>query len=59
VISFFYWSIKHWFHTEGKLAAVLIKPSSWGFPTGPLRHQWVMTFYGGGALIHLKRIYNF
>jgi hypothetical protein len=39
VISFSYWSIKLWFHTEGKLAAVLIKPSSWDFPTGPLRHQ--------------------
>jgi hypothetical protein len=39
VISFSYWSIKLWCHTEGKLAAVLIIPSSWGFPTGPLRHQ--------------------
>jgi hypothetical protein len=39
VISFSYWSIKLWFHTEGKLAAVLIIPSSWGFPTGLLRHQ--------------------
>jgi hypothetical protein len=36
---FSYWSIKPWFHTEGKLTAVLIIPSSWGFPTGPLRHQ--------------------
>jgi hypothetical protein len=25
--------------TEGKLTAVLIIPSSWGFPTGPVRHQ--------------------
>jgi hypothetical protein len=25
--------------TEEKLTAVLIVPSSWGFPTGPLRHQ--------------------
>jgi hypothetical protein len=32
-------SIKLWFHTEGKLTVVLIIPSSWGFPTGPLRHQ--------------------
>jgi hypothetical protein len=24
---------------EGKLTAVLIIPSSWGFPTGPVRHQ--------------------
>ena len=27
---FSYWSIKPWFHTEGKLATVLIIPSSWG-----------------------------
>jgi hypothetical protein len=33
------WSIKLWFHTEGKLTAMLIIPSSWGFPTGPVRHQ--------------------
>jgi hypothetical protein len=39
VISFFYWSIKLWFHSEGKLVVVLIIPSSWGFPTGPVRHQ--------------------
>jgi hypothetical protein len=39
VISFFYWSIKLWFHTEGKLTIVLIIPSSWGFPTGPMKHQ--------------------
>jgi hypothetical protein len=39
VISFSYWSIKLWVHTEGKLPAVLIIPSSWGFPTGPLRHE--------------------
>jgi hypothetical protein len=39
VISFSYWSIKLWFHTEGKLVVVLIIPSSWGFPTGPVRHQ--------------------
>jgi hypothetical protein len=39
LISFTYWSIKLWFHTEGKLATVLIIPSSWGFPTGPVRHQ--------------------
>jgi hypothetical protein len=25
--------------TEGKLTAVLIIPSSWGFPNGPMRHQ--------------------
>jgi hypothetical protein len=39
VISFSYWSIKLCFHTEGKLVDVLITPSSWGFPMGPLRHQ--------------------
>jgi hypothetical protein len=39
VISFSYWSIKLWFHTEGKLATVLIIPSSWGFPTDPVRDQ--------------------
>ena len=33
VTRFSYWSIKPWFLTEGKLAAVLITPSSWGFPT--------------------------
>jgi hypothetical protein len=39
VISLSYLSIKLWFHTKGKLAVVLIIPSSWGFPTGPVRHQ--------------------
>jgi hypothetical protein len=39
VISFFYWSIKLLFHPEEKLAAMLIIPSSWGFPTGPVIHQ--------------------
>jgi hypothetical protein len=39
VVSFSYWSIKPWFHTERKLTVVLIIPSSWGFPTGPVRHQ--------------------
>jgi hypothetical protein len=39
VISFSYWSIKIWFHTKGKLTDVLIISSSWGFPTGPMRHQ--------------------
>jgi hypothetical protein len=35
-------SIKPWFHTERKLTVVLIIPSSWGFPTGPVRHQIVI-----------------
>jgi hypothetical protein len=39
VVSFSYWSIKLWFHTEGKLTVVFIIPSSWGFPTSPVRHQ--------------------
>jgi hypothetical protein len=39
VISFSYWSIKLWFHAEGKLAVVVIVPSYWGFPTVPMRHQ--------------------
>jgi hypothetical protein len=39
VVSFSYWSIKLWFHTEGKLTIVLIIPSSWGFLTGHVRHQ--------------------
>ena len=30
VTRFSYWSIKPWFHTERKLATVLIIPSSWG-----------------------------
>jgi hypothetical protein len=29
VISFSYWSIKLWFHTEKKLTDVLIIPFSW------------------------------
>ena len=33
VTRFSYWSIKPWFLTEGKLVAVLIIPSYWGFPT--------------------------
>jgi hypothetical protein len=39
VVSFSYWLIKLWFPTEGKLTTVLIIPFSWGFPTGPVRHQ--------------------
>jgi hypothetical protein len=33
VTPFSYWSIKPWILTEGKLAIVLIVPSSWGSPT--------------------------
>jgi hypothetical protein len=32
VTPFYYWSDKPWFCTEDKLVAVLIMPSSWGFP---------------------------
>jgi hypothetical protein len=39
VVSFSYWLIKLWFYTEGKLTAMLIIPSSWGFSSGPVRHQ--------------------
>jgi hypothetical protein len=36
VVSFSYWSIKPWFHTKGKLADVLIIPSSWDSQLGLL-----------------------
>jgi hypothetical protein len=39
VVSFSYWSIKPWFYIEEKLTVVLIIPSSWGSPTGPVRHH--------------------
>jgi hypothetical protein len=29
-LAFSYWTDKHWFLTEGKFAAILIIPSSWG-----------------------------
>jgi hypothetical protein len=32
--SFSYWFDKPWFYTEGRLAAVLIIPSSWGSQLG-------------------------
>jgi hypothetical protein len=32
--SFSYWFDKPWFHTEGRLAVVLIIPSSWGSQLG-------------------------
>jgi hypothetical protein len=38
VTSFSYWSIKPWFLSEGKLAAVLITPSSWDFLTAFIEH---------------------
>jgi hypothetical protein len=60
VDSFSYWSIKLWFHTEGKLTAVLIIPSSWGFPTGPVRHQvWLVADFWQGALPALVNLTGF
>jgi hypothetical protein len=38
VVSFSCWSIKPWFHPEGKLADVLIIPSSWGSQLGGYHH---------------------
>jgi hypothetical protein len=51
--SFSYWSIKLWFHTEGKLTAMIIIPSSWGFPMGPLRHHftWRSILFGRDLLL--------
>jgi hypothetical protein len=43
--SFSYWSIKLCFHTEEKLVAVLIIPSSWGFPTDPMRYHGCLYRY--------------
>jgi hypothetical protein len=36
--SFSYWFGKPWFHTEGRLAAMLIVPSSWGSKLGGHLH---------------------
>jgi hypothetical protein len=36
--SFSYWFDKPWFHTEERLAAMLIIPSSWGFQLGGHLH---------------------
>jgi hypothetical protein len=38
-LAFSYWFNKPWFHTEGKLAAVVIIPSSWGSQLGGHLHQ--------------------
>jgi hypothetical protein len=38
-LAFSYWFDKPWFLTEGKLAAVLIIPSSWGSQLGGHLHQ--------------------
>jgi hypothetical protein len=42
--SFSYWFDKPWFHTEGRLAAVLIIPSSWGSQLGGHLHA-IMQFF--------------
>jgi hypothetical protein len=38
-LAFSYWFDKPWFLTEGKLAAMLIIPSSWGSQLGGHLHQ--------------------
>jgi hypothetical protein len=38
-LAFFYWFDKPWFLTKGKLAVVLIIPSSWGSQLGGHLHQ--------------------
>jgi hypothetical protein len=38
-LPFSYWLDKPWFLTEGKLAVVLIIPSSWGSQLGGHLHQ--------------------
>jgi hypothetical protein len=38
-LAFSYWFDKPWFLTEGKLAALLIIPSSWGSQLGGHLHQ--------------------
>jgi hypothetical protein len=44
VDSFSYWFDKPWFHTEGRLAAVLIITFSWGFQLGGhLQNSYINT----------------
>jgi hypothetical protein len=43
--SFSYWFDKPWFHTEGRLAAVLIIPSSWGSQLGRHLHAIKQFFW--------------
>jgi hypothetical protein len=60
VFSFSYWWIKLWFHTEGKLTAVLIIPSSWGFLTGPVRHQdYFLALLSGRKRISAREVSHF
>jgi hypothetical protein len=43
--SFSYWFDKPWFHTEGRLAIVLIIPSSWGSQLGGYLHAIKQFFW--------------
>jgi hypothetical protein len=43
--SFSYWFDKPWFHTEGRLAVVLIIPSSWGSQLGGHLHAIKQFFW--------------
>jgi hypothetical protein len=46
-LAFSYWFDKPWFHNWGKLAAVLLMPSSWGSQLGALtpHHQYPSPFF--------------
>jgi hypothetical protein len=43
--SFSYWFDKPWFHIEGRLAVVLIMPSSWGSQLGGHLHAIKQFFW--------------
>jgi hypothetical protein len=46
--------------TEGKLTDVLIIPSSWGFPTGPVRHQdYFLAPLPGKKMIYARGVSHF
>jgi hypothetical protein len=49
-LAFSYWIDKPWFLTKGKLATVLIIPSSWGSQLGgyPARISRLLTHHAGG-----------
>jgi hypothetical protein len=50
----FSWTDKPWFLTEGKLAVVLIKPSSWGSQLdGDLYHHTLPQHEHGGQIIKI------
>ena len=59
VISFSYWFDKPWFHTEGKLAAALIIPSSWGLPTRHHTHQEFLAPLPGRKKISARGVSHF